>query len=64
MQAGAHALPLEHGNLLSKREHFQGGIAATAKENAEGGKKCEDKGHHGLPVLPLCRCGDLLIASC
>ena len=64
MQAGAHPLPLEHGNLLAKREHFEGGITATANENAEGGEECEDKRHHESTVLPRRRCGDALIASC
>lgn len=63
MQAGAYPLPLEHSNLLAKGEHFECGIVATANEDAERSKECEGKGH-GSPVLPLCGCGDELIASC
>ena len=32
-------LSFEHGDLLSEREDFQGGIAATANEHAES---CQD----------------------
>jgi hypothetical protein len=42
-RAGPGPFPLEHRNLLAKREHFEGDVASTAEEGACGGEECEDE---------------------
>ena len=39
----------QHGYLLSEGEDFEGGIAATAKEDPDGGKEREDDFEHEAP---------------
>ena len=41
---------LEHGDLLSEGEDFQGGIASTAEEDSDGGNECEDRSEQESPL--------------
>ena len=41
--------PFQHGDLLSEGEDFEGGIASTAKEDADGDKEREDDFEHEAP---------------
>jgi hypothetical protein len=39
VQERPRSFPLENGNLLSQGENFEGGVAAIAEEDADGGNK-------------------------
>jgi hypothetical protein len=39
VQGWPWSFPLENGELLSKGENFQGSVAPTAEENADGGNE-------------------------
>ena len=43
--------PLEHSHLLSEGEDFEGGVAPTAEEDAEGRPDGENEIQHELMVV-------------
>ena len=49
-QAGARPLPLEDCHLLAKGEDFEGGVTATADEDADCGK--ETRGRMRAQIIP------------
>lgn len=61
----ARSCPLENCDLLSERENFKGGVAATAEKHADCGQDCEDEFGHELTgvtwrnVVPSDRSGTL-----
>jgi hypothetical protein len=51
VQGWPRAFPLEHGNLLSEGEDFEGGIGSTAKQDADHGENGEDEFRHRLTLV-------------
>jgi hypothetical protein len=43
--------PFEHGDLQSEGEDFEGGLASTAKEDADHGEDGEEEFGHELTFL-------------
>lgn len=46
-QTRSGSFPLEHPDLLAKREHLEGDVGAAAKEDTNGGEKSEKARSHG-----------------
>ena len=51
VQSRPRSLALEHGNLLSQGEDFEGSVGSTAKEDCDHGEDGEDDFRHKLTLV-------------